>query len=95
MQDLLDRKHPLICANDDDDDDEDEDDDGYVPGNSNSNFNKATSEDPLSINTLHTSTWITTAYQYAENYYGVTVVAQRTQMPTPPTIVDWELTEPP
>ncbi len=44
MQNLLDRKHPPICANDDDDDDEDEDDDGYVPRNSNSNFNKATEE---------------------------------------------------
>jgi hypothetical protein len=38
-----DRKNPPTCANDDNDDD-DNDDDGYVPRNSNSNFNKATEE---------------------------------------------------
>ena len=41
MQDLLDRNNPPTCANDDDDDD---DDDGYIPRNSNINFNKATEE---------------------------------------------------
>jgi len=45
VQDLLDRKNPPTCANNDnDDDDDDDDDDGYVPRNSNSNFNKATEE---------------------------------------------------
>jgi hypothetical protein len=43
VQDLLDRKNPPTCANDDNDDD-DNDDDGYVPRNSNSNFNEATEE---------------------------------------------------
>jgi hypothetical protein len=41
MQDLLDRNNPPTCANDDDHDD---DDDGYIPRNSNINFNKATEE---------------------------------------------------
>ncbi len=44
MQDLLDRKHPPICANDDDDEDKDEGNDGYVPRKSNSKINKATEE---------------------------------------------------
>ncbi len=65
MQDLLDRKHPPICANDDNDEDEDEDNDGYVPWNSNSNFNKATEEfnglESYKRNKYHTKTWKTTA----------------------------------
>ena len=39
MQDLLDRNNPPTCANDDDDDNDDGDD-GYIPRNSNINFNK-------------------------------------------------------
>jgi len=46
VQDLLDRKIPSTCANDhdNDDDEEEDDDDGYIPRNSNTNFNKATEE---------------------------------------------------
>jgi hypothetical protein len=43
VHDLLVRKNPPTCANDDNDD-YDNDDDEYVPRNSNSNFNKATEE---------------------------------------------------
>ncbi len=65
MQDLLDRKHPPICANDDNDEDEDEDNDGYVPRNSNSNFNKATEEfdglESYKCNKYRPKKWKTTA----------------------------------
>jgi hypothetical protein len=38
IQDIQDRKHPQLYI--DDDEDDVKDDDGYVPWNSNSNFNK-------------------------------------------------------
>jgi hypothetical protein len=42
IQDIQDRKYPLLYI--DNDEDDVKDDDGYVPCNSISNFNKATDE---------------------------------------------------
>jgi hypothetical protein len=42
IQDIQDRRYPPLYI--DDDEDDVKDDDGYVPRNSNANFNKATDE---------------------------------------------------